>query len=131
MKILNSHIAIDTTNTVAPIIEKYFHLQPGEIKKKCRRREIVMPRQIAVWFDYLILQKDIPKINAIRKGFGMMPIKGNVAMSMRYDINHATVNHCLNVVSNDMAMKQFRKTMIELNEIISEKMEVNIELPSN
>ena len=86
-------------------IERYYNLQPGTLKNHSRKRAIVMPRQIAMWFYYKqnIATKKQAYWQSIANEFG------------NYD--HSTVIHAVKKIND--ALTIYKKFKSEINEIQS------------
>lgn len=63
------------------VVAEHFGLKPGDLESKCRERQIVRPRQIAMWLCRRLVDRSYPEIG---KKFG--------------DRNHATVIHAVKKV---------------------------------
>ena len=53
---------MDTTQIVKETVEDFFHLPPGSIDQKTRKREIVLARQITQYFAYTLNGDSLSKV---------------------------------------------------------------------
>lgn len=82
-------------------VANYFDIQPEDIFKKTREREILVPRQISVWLDY---KEHMEKYHS----------GGHAKIAKAYGFHRSTVYHCVKTVNNDMALKPYKKLLANI-----------------
>lgn len=113
------HIPLSGEDIIS-IIEQYFHLKPGEIKMRTRIREIVRPRQIAIW---IIANKNIQKSEYQK------PMWSKITRDHFKQIDHATLIHSFKTVESDLhTNRAFRQLIADIQLLIRDKEETVKEL---
>lgn len=82
-------------------IERYFDLPPGSLLTKTRYREILMPRQIAIWLDH-------------NEYMEKHKVNGWSIIGRAYNLNHASIIHNVKAVNNDLHNKTFKKMVYDI-----------------
>lgn len=94
-----------TTELIVLEVEQYFGLEHGILHRKTRKREIVQPRQIAMYFAKILTKDSLASIG--------MKIGSK---------DHATVLHASKTINNLVETdKSFRKMILNISEIINTK----------
>lgn len=84
-------------------VSKYYGLWEEQIKAKTRKREIVKPRQIAMYLIHKFSTYPLQQIGSI------------------FNLNHATVIHAIKSVRNDIQTdKDFKKEVDDLIAILQQ-----------
>jgi hypothetical protein len=82
-------------------LENYFKLPPGSILKKTRVREILMPRQIAIWLDH---HEYMEKYHVV----------GWSIIARAYNFDRASIRHSVKTVNDDLNNKLYKKMMYDI-----------------
>jgi len=83
---------------IAHSVEEFFNFPEGTIFQRCRDREVVMARQIAIWLDHMEYKEKYST-------------NGWSCIARAYNYSHATIMHSVKTVQNDMHMRPYLKVV--------------------
>ncbi len=101
---LQARIAIHGSDIIR-FVEEYFNLKPGEINMKTRIREVVLPRQIVIWF--------LANKNMKEDEISHQPGWSKIARQYFPTFDHATLMHAFKTVNDMMHTSSAFRQQIE------------------
>jgi hypothetical protein len=94
--------------TVTAQICQYFGVTPDDLRSKTRKREVVIPRQMAMFF---CKENNLGSLKSIGRFFGGR--------------DHSTVIHAISTVEDDFYTNaKYKKTVEEVRELLNTKLDL-------
>ena len=87
-KIHKKNILNPDAINIEKLVAEIFNTTPEKLQQKTRLREVVLPRQVCMWWRYENTRESLAQIGA------------------RYNKDHATVLHAVKVINNELSYNQ-------------------------